>query len=129
MGMDAERIYSRLEEAGGYLPFHDKTSPEIIKREFQISKAAFKRAIGRLMKQKRYRSKRMVSTVLICLDDRGFLPRRKETLFYFYFLNLIFSSVLLSLLGVVATGLSWIPAAFSILLPSGCGRHRSNGRS
>ena len=51
--MDAERIYSRLEEAGGFLPFHDKTSPEIIKREFQISKAAFKRAIGRLMKQKK----------------------------------------------------------------------------
>ena len=57
MGMDADRIYSRLEEAGGYLPFHDKTSPEIIKREFQISKAAFKRAIGRLMKQKKIQIK------------------------------------------------------------------------
>lgn len=57
MGMDAERIYSRLEEAGGYLPFHDKTSPEIIKPEFQISKAAFKRAIGRLMKQKKIQIK------------------------------------------------------------------------
>ena len=57
MGMDAERIYSRLEEAGGYLPLHDKTSPEIIKREFQISKAAFKRAIGRLMKQKKIQIK------------------------------------------------------------------------
>lgn len=53
MGKDAERIYERLKEAGGFLPFHDKTSPEIIKREFQISKAAFKRAIGRLMKQKK----------------------------------------------------------------------------
>jgi hypothetical protein len=51
MGMDAELIYERLQQAGGFLPFHDKTSPEIIKREFQISKAAFKRAIGRLMKQ------------------------------------------------------------------------------
>ena len=53
MEKDAERIYVRLKEAGGFLPFHDKTSPEIIKREFQISKAAFKRAIGRLMKQKK----------------------------------------------------------------------------
>lgn len=53
MGMDAERIYQRLEEAGGFLPFHDKTSPEIIKREFQMSKAAFKRAIGRLKKKKK----------------------------------------------------------------------------
>lgn len=51
MGMDAELILQRLESAGGYLPFHDKTSPEIIKREFKISKAAFKRAIGRLMKK------------------------------------------------------------------------------
>ncbi len=51
MGMDAELIYRRLVEAGGFLPFHDKTSPEIIKREFKMSKNAFKRAIGRLMKE------------------------------------------------------------------------------
>lgn len=53
MGKDANRIYERLQQAGGFLPFHDKTSPEIIKREFQISKAAFKRAIGRLLKEKK----------------------------------------------------------------------------
>ncbi len=51
MGKDADLIYERLESAGGFLPFHDKTSPEIIKREFKISKNAFKRAIGRLMKE------------------------------------------------------------------------------
>ena len=50
---DAARIYARLEEAGGFLPFHDKTSPEIIKREFHTSKAAFKRALGRLKKENR----------------------------------------------------------------------------
>jgi Uncharacterized protein conserved in bacteria len=53
MGMDAEVILEKLEAAGGSLPFHDKTSPEIIKREFRMSKNAFKRAIGRLMKQNR----------------------------------------------------------------------------
>lgn len=53
MGKDAALIYERLEQAGGFLPFHDKTSPEIIKREFQMSKAAFKRAIGRLLKEKK----------------------------------------------------------------------------
>lgn len=53
MGKDALQIYERLEQAGGFLPFHDKTSPEIIKREFQMSKAAFKRAIGRLLKEKK----------------------------------------------------------------------------
>ncbi len=51
--VDAERIFKRLEDAGGFLPFHDKTSPEIIRREFQMSKAAFKRAVGRLMKMKK----------------------------------------------------------------------------
>ncbi len=50
MGIDAEIIMKRLEKSGGFLPFHDKTSPEIIKREFSMSKNAYKRAIGRLMK-------------------------------------------------------------------------------
>ncbi len=50
---DADMIYARLQQAGGYLPFHDKTSPEIIKREFKISKAAFKRALGHLRKKKK----------------------------------------------------------------------------
>lgn len=53
MGKDATLLYERLCSAGGFLPFHDKTSPEIIKREFKISKAAFKRAIGRLLKEKK----------------------------------------------------------------------------
>lgn len=53
MGKDAEQIYEKLVKAGGFLPFHDKTSPEIIKREFKTSKAAFKRALGRLLKQKK----------------------------------------------------------------------------
>ncbi len=51
MGSDADRIYERLLSSDGTLPFHDKTSPEIIKREFGISKAAFKRALGRLKKE------------------------------------------------------------------------------
>ncbi len=53
MGMDAEVILKRLQEAGGSLPFHDKTSPEILKREFKMSKNAFKRALGRLLKEKK----------------------------------------------------------------------------
>lgn len=53
MGMDAEVVLKKLEEAGGSLPFHDKTSPEIIKREFQMSKNAFKRAVGRLLKERK----------------------------------------------------------------------------
>ena len=37
----------------GVLPFDDKASPELIQREFGLSKNAFKRAVGRLMKQGR----------------------------------------------------------------------------
>ena len=47
---DADRVFAKLEAAGGELPFSDRTSPEIIKREFGMSKASFKRAIGRLKK-------------------------------------------------------------------------------
>lgn len=47
---DALMIMSKLEQAGGFLPYHDKTDPETIKSVFNISKNAFKRAIGRLYK-------------------------------------------------------------------------------
>lgn len=53
MGKDAAIIYEKLVSSSGFLPFHDKTSPEIIMREFKISKAAFKRALGRLKKEKK----------------------------------------------------------------------------
>lgn len=49
---DAECVYSVIEEFAGVLPFDDKASPEVIKREFGLSKAAFKRAVGHLLKNK-----------------------------------------------------------------------------
>lgn len=51
MNEDAAFIYDCLEEAEGFLPFHDKSNPEAIKNRFHMSKNAFKRAIGNLMKQ------------------------------------------------------------------------------
>lgn len=48
---DAEAIITRMIERGGQLPFTDKAAPLIIKQEFGLSKNAFKRAIGRLLKQ------------------------------------------------------------------------------
>ena len=36
---------------GGKLPFTDKADAEIIKTEFNMSKNAFKRAVGRLLKE------------------------------------------------------------------------------
>ena len=48
---DAENVLQVLEEFAGVLPFDDKASPEVIKREFGLSKNAFKRAVGHLMKE------------------------------------------------------------------------------
>jgi uncharacterized protein len=51
MDADAQFILDRLTNAGGFLPFHDKTAPDLIKKEFAMSKNAFKRGIGRLLKE------------------------------------------------------------------------------
>ena len=51
MENDAERIRGVLEKSGGRLPFNDKAAPELIKNELGMSKAAFKRAVGKLLKQ------------------------------------------------------------------------------
>ena len=53
MDRDAQLVMQVIEEYEGVLPFGEKVSPEIINREFGISKAAFKRAVGRLYKQGR----------------------------------------------------------------------------
>ena len=53
MDEDAEYVMQVIEEFEGVLPFDDRVSPDIIKREFGLSKNAFKRAVGRLLKQGR----------------------------------------------------------------------------
>lgn len=53
MNDDAEVVMSVIEQYEGILPFNDKVSPEIIKREFNLSKNAFKRAVGNLLKNGR----------------------------------------------------------------------------
>ena len=53
MDKDAEMILRAMESCGGTLPFTDKADPEIIKREFGLSKNAFKRAVGRLLKEQK----------------------------------------------------------------------------
>ena len=50
MDTDAQMLMERLEASGGKLPFTDKADPELIKRELGLSKNAFKRAVGRLLK-------------------------------------------------------------------------------
>ena len=50
---DGKLDLSIREEFDGVLPFTDKASPEVIKREFSLSKNAFKRAVGHLLKEER----------------------------------------------------------------------------
>ena len=48
---DAERILAELKARGGVMPYDDHTSPEVVKAKFNLSKAAFKRALGHLLKE------------------------------------------------------------------------------
>ncbi|WP_066071044.1 CvfB family protein [Neobacillus soli] len=48
---DAVRIYEYLLERNGAMPFSDKSMPEEIQERFNLSKGAFKRALGKLMKE------------------------------------------------------------------------------
>ena len=48
---DSEIILQYLEIRGGAMPYGDKTTPEDIMRTFEMSKGAFKRALGKLMKE------------------------------------------------------------------------------
>lgn len=50
---DAAAVLALLEKHNGELPFNDKASPELIQAEAKMSKNAFKRAVGRLYKERR----------------------------------------------------------------------------
>lgn len=45
-------ILRKLEKSGGYIETNDKSSPEVIKHQFGISKKVFKKAIGSLYKDR-----------------------------------------------------------------------------
>lgn len=51
MDDDSKAIMDYLELRGGAMPYSDKSAPEDIKERFLISKAAFKRAMGKLLKE------------------------------------------------------------------------------
>lgn len=48
--VDAANILSLLYSRNGKMPYGDNTAPELIKERFNISKAAFKRALGQLIR-------------------------------------------------------------------------------
>jgi len=49
---NANYILEELNASGGFLPIHDKSSPEVIKETLGLSKKSFKKAIGSLYKDK-----------------------------------------------------------------------------
>ncbi len=49
---NAQYILDELKATGGFLPLHDKSSPETIKENLGLSKKSFKKAIGSLYKNK-----------------------------------------------------------------------------
>ena len=57
---NAEKILHTLEDSNGFLPLTDKSHPDQIRDELEMSKKSFKKAIGSLYKQK-----------LITLKDDG----------------------------------------------------------
>lgn len=47
-----QKILDALHSQGGFIPFNDKTPPDVIYREFGLSKKVFKRSIGALYKKR-----------------------------------------------------------------------------
>lgn len=56
----SQQILKELQQANGYLPINDKSSPESIYEQFNVSKRIFKQTIGGLFKQR-----------LISIEDQG----------------------------------------------------------
>lgn len=50
MDLDAERMLEDIKKRGGFYSFTDKAEAELIKRETGLSRNAFKRAVGRLLR-------------------------------------------------------------------------------
>jgi uncharacterized protein len=50
---NAQKVLEALQEAGGFLPLHDKSKPVVITQRLGMSKKAFKKAIGSLYKAQR----------------------------------------------------------------------------
>ncbi len=64
VSIEKPAILEKLQEAGGFLPFNSQSSPEEIKKNFNLSKKVFKQAIGSLYKER----------LIIITDDGIKLP-------------------------------------------------------
>jgi uncharacterized protein len=53
MDKDALIVLEEIRKSGGFLPLNDKSSPLEIENRLKLSKAAFKRAVGKLLKERK----------------------------------------------------------------------------
>jgi predicted RNA-binding protein (virulence factor B family) len=53
MDTDAAVVLKYIQKNGGTIPFTDKASPQLIEKNLGMSKNAFKRAVGRLLKEQK----------------------------------------------------------------------------
>jgi predicted RNA-binding protein (virulence factor B family) len=51
--ISADIVFQKLKAKGGSLPYNDKTDPELIRQEFDLSKKAFKQGISSLYKDRK----------------------------------------------------------------------------
>ncbi|MGX1930420.1 CvfB family protein [Flagellimonas sp. 2504JD4-2] len=49
----ARMVFDKLQQNNGFLPLHDKSSPDLIKSQLHLSKKSFKKAIGILYKERK----------------------------------------------------------------------------
>lgn len=61
---DAEKVLQLIESYDGVLPFTDKADPEVIRREINMSKSEFKRAVGNLLKNGKIEIKETVIRIV-----------------------------------------------------------------
>jgi predicted RNA-binding protein (virulence factor B family) len=60
---DADKLLRYLIDRGGAMPYTDDTPADIIREKFGMSKAAFKRALGKLMKERKIEQEEGWTTV------------------------------------------------------------------
>ena len=71
MDKDASLIMEILSSKGGFVSYNDKTDPTVIRDVFNMSKSAFKRAIGRLYKQQMISISEKGITLIHPLNKQG----------------------------------------------------------
>jgi uncharacterized protein len=69
------QILEALQQNGGKLPFDDSTPPEAIRAKFNVSKKAFKQALGALYKKRRVRFE---SPGVVLVQNSDFSPGQKS---------------------------------------------------